>query len=76
MITVRRSTGPDDRSPGVWIPLATSRGRSASIVCPKCGQEAMLTNHKIGADGAVTPSVVCPRGCGWHEHVRLDGWTG
>lgn len=31
--------------------------------------------HAIAADGTVTPSAVCPvTGCGFHEHLKLDGW--
>jgi hypothetical protein len=32
--------------------------------------------HSIGSDGTLTPSYVCPVAvCGFHEHVRLDGWS-
>lgn len=49
------------------------------IGCPQCGdgvpcdgepRDEMWLGHQVmvAADGAatVTPSVVCPRGCGWH----------
>ena len=48
---------------------------TASIACPECGKVCSLTNHKIDADGKVSPSVVCPGdGCSFHEHIILDGW--
>ena len=39
--------------------------------CPLCGVEGDLTEHSVGKDGAVTPSVDCPE-CDFHDHVRLD----
>lgn len=33
-------------------------------------------NHTIAADGTVTPSMVCPYGCAYHECIRLDDWRG
>lgn len=45
------------------------------LTCPDCGLEAEL-DHEVAADGAVTPSVQCPRaGCSWHASVQLEGWT-
>jgi len=38
--------------------------------CPKCGQAAELTTHKINEEGLVHPSVVC--GCGFHEYVAFE----
>lgn len=33
--------------------------------------------HVIDFAGNCSPSLMCPvPGCGWHEFVRLDGWTG
>lgn len=49
----------------------------ASMSCPGCGRIGVLEppDHTIAPDGAVTPSLVCPYDCGFHEHVRLEGWT-
>lgn len=48
---------------------------SAWMVC-RNGHRASLVDHDIAPDGMVRPSVVCPvEGCGFHEHVRLAGWT-
>lgn len=50
------------------------KGVSAVIACPDCGQRGSLAaNHKIGEDGCVVPSVVLD--CGFHDFIRLEGWT-
>jgi len=66
---------------GTWWPVTTGRNarsdgaRSALVTCPLCGQPSSLDGHQIGVDGAVSPSLVCPReGCTWHVWVRLEGW--
>jgi hypothetical protein len=42
--------------------------------CPN-GHIGVLDDHTIADDGAVSPSVVCPRkGCAFHENIILDGW--
>lgn len=62
---------PRGSGPGRYRPV---RGwASARLTCPKCGFDAEL-DHNIANDGRVTPSVLCPQGCGFHEHVRLLGW--
>ena len=33
-----------------------------------------LASHKISETGVITPSVVCPYGCGFHEFIKLIGW--
>ena len=63
------------------LPPLTWRGarqadgvRTAIAVC-RFGHQASLSKHTIAADGAVTPSVVCPTAnCSWHEVVKLIGW--
>lgn len=67
--------------PGHWRVVQRSGdkpGDPVSIIklaCPLCGAEGDLSDHKIDADGAANPSVVCPAdGCEWHEHVTLDQW--
>ncbi len=47
------------------------------INCPECGKLFLLSPvvHQIGADGSISPSVVCPhRPCGWHVFAKLAGW--
>jgi hypothetical protein len=46
-----------------------------AILCMSCGRAMCLPNHTIAGDGAVSPSVVCPHGCGWHVFVRLKDWS-
>lgn len=59
---------------GTWRRTKTSAGPSANIVCPQCGTEGAL-DHEIAADGAVSPSLVCPgKGCTFHEYGKLEGW--
>lgn len=59
-------------------------GLLADCCCPNghlnslrdAGFEARPGNHRVGEDGAVSPSYVCVEpGCGFHEFVRLDGWV-
>jgi hypothetical protein len=46
-----------------------------AFVCPR-GHMGWMDNHKIAADGKVTPSVVCPvKDCGFHQYITLTGWT-
>ncbi len=61
---------------GTWRPWDFGpQGKTAAFICPKCGNLAMLIDHKIAPDGTVTPSVVCPHeGCTFHEFIRLEGW--
>ena len=84
-ITIPQS---DTREPGTWKATTIARSpaghanlpalRGATIVCPKCGRPMAIgigSDHGIGDDGTVCPSVVCPReGCGFHEFVQLEGW--
>lgn len=65
--------------PGTWKGLLVPDGqggyvRKASFTCPACGGIASLSNHEIAANGAVSPSVVCPFGCEFHEFILLEGW--
>ncbi len=46
-----------------------------TFTCP-CGILGYLENHAIDARGYVTPSVVCPENCGFHEFIQLEGWGG
>jgi len=66
-----------DPPPMHWSPChpSTMRRFKASMTCPY-GHGLTLREHSIGADGEVSPSVVCPtRGCSFHEYVRLDKWS-
>lgn len=41
--------------------------------CGECGKTSTL-RHSIADDGTVSPSLVCPHGCGWHVWGCLEGW--
>lgn len=41
-----------------------------------CMNAPLLNAHSIAEDGTVSPSVVCTTNlCGFHEFVKLEGWT-
>lgn len=68
---------PYHRTPGTWKPLERSGGEmSATFTCPKCGTYGDLVDHEIRGDGVVTPSVICPTNCGFHDNIVLEGWIG
>ena len=51
-------------------------GQLTMLRCPR-GHVASL-DHDIAADGAVSPSAVCPGDrmpCDFHEFIRLEGWS-
>jgi len=68
--------GTERWQPGTWWPVRLEGGRqSAFVTCPLCRLGAALEDHEIDADGAVSPSLVCPReGCSWHVWVKLKDW--
>ena len=60
---------------GMWSPRTRDGKKTAQLSCPKCGDAASLCDHKIAADGTVTPSVMC-NVCDYHESgLRLEGWV-
>ena len=66
---------------GQWWSAAVDRsadggGPSARLSCPGCGAVVTLAEHRIAADGVVTPAVRCPHpGCRFEDMVLLDGWA-
>jgi len=66
----------NDYLPGTWKGLKLQGGqRSATVTCPVCGQTCTLIDHQIDPDGTVSPSLVCPYDCGFHEFIKLEGWA-
>lgn len=47
--------------------------RTPTVSCPGCQALGGL-DHAVAADGAVTPFLQCPKGCGFHDMVRLMEW--
>ena len=78
MTLLPRSQGLNDRHSGRWWPVHMQGLLIAYVSCPNCGRVGTLEppDHTIAPDGAVTPSLVCPYDCGYHEFVRLEDWTG
>lgn len=66
--------GDVDLDKGVWKGGTYAGGRTALVSCPKCGQIASLSYHEIDENGFVSPSVVCPAECGFHEYIHLSEW--
>lgn len=64
MIIIRR---------GQWKQVVIDGQITARMACPGCGMWFAL-DHTISEDGQVTPSLVCPMDCGFHDHVQLEGW--
>lgn len=61
------------RDPLTWGWLEDGTQRVVRLTCPN-GHYALLDDHEIAGDGSVTPSVLCPWHCGFHDTVRLMGW--
>lgn len=43
--------------------------------CPVCNQIFGMAAHTVDDEGKVTPSIVCPGGCGFHCWVQLNNWA-
>ena len=59
-------------------PLKAQYLKDLALCTCAFGHECRMVSdvHTIAADGTVSPSYVCPvKGCTFHVHVRLDGWT-
>jgi hypothetical protein len=60
-----------------WWLHRLSDGRQQVITRCANGHIGSLGNHRIAADGTVSPSVVCQHpGCNYHEFIRLEDWKG
>ncbi len=72
----RATDGNPFTAPGPWwTVLQDGPRRSATVRCPKCETRQTLTEHEIGDDGRVTPSLQCAsEGCDYHVMATLEGW--
>ena len=75
MMIFTRFQGDEDRQPiETWT---TSRGLDGiryPYIKDSRGDYFGLRTHSIASDGTVSPSVVCPYGCGFHKFIKLEGW--
>lgn len=51
-----------------WTYMMNTRTYAMKCRCDKC---FCLANHKVSSEGIVSPSVVCPFDCGFHEMIRI-----
>lgn len=49
-------------------------GETTQFCCPLCLCTFGMKAHKIAANGVITPSVVCPKKCGFHTDVTFMDW--
>ena len=84
MITIPKLDGPRDPRPGPgWVAVIGNSGEPLKpyIRC-NCGRLIGIGLHTIHADGTVTASFLHDEpnnpamACGWHEFVKLEGYTG
>ena len=76
-VPIREYAGSGDPPPMHWKAChpSTVRRFKAEMTCGS-GHGLVLKGHSVGADGHVSPSVVCMKqGCSFHEFVHLVGWS-
>jgi hypothetical protein len=77
MISLRKSAGVMPSEPLTWAP--DSRPSSWAVcTCPN-NHLATLSKaiHSVDAHGVARPSFICPtEGCGFHDWVTLEDWSG
>jgi hypothetical protein len=67
-------TFSETREAGTYKPCIHEGRRTAIVICPLCQSKLVLNPHLVGADGEVSPSVVCRPPCAFHEFIILVGW--
>ena len=70
---IPRMHTPLERGPGWCFLYPEGRGREVWVKC-SCGAGGTL-DHRVAADGTVSPSLVCPGECGWHVHGCVTAHT-
>lgn len=80
MLTLKHSTNYDDDIPLTWRNYIDIGGivlECSPVIVDTKNHFLSIHKHSIAQDGTVNPSVVCPVDkCGFHEFIRLEGWTG
>lgn len=71
----RRITHDTRLYPGSWKLIMQDSRMVVRVACPGCGVKGTLLDHEIAPDGTVSPSLLCPDACGFHEEVQLEGWN-
>ncbi len=76
MIVLTRARGSAwEPKPLEWRPVTRSNGPLTATVTCSNNHDGLIGEHDIAGDGTVTPSVECTVDeCGWHEHIKLEGW--
>lgn len=77
LIFFLKDTDRDFTRKGRWYLDPSIKGRTCvSLLCFTCGEHFTIFEHGISNVGRVTPSVVCPHGCGFHQWITLRDWGG
>lgn len=80
----------DESIKPAWLPLQNSEGQPVKpVIRCACGNLLGMGLHHVHPDGRVTASFYhwwdpayiaqypgMEQGCGFHEYLELDGWTG
>lgn len=79
MVLFKKGKGATSDPPSTWFAWNRHGVIVVDLICPVCGKSFFLTEddgkrHGISARGEVSPSVVCPFRCGFHEMVLLWEW--
>ena len=70
-----RADGPGSLHAGNWCFVQYDGRKTIKVSCPTCGTSANLAGtHEVDELGNVSPSLICPDECGFHEWVILEGW--
>ena len=64
----------DERIKNTWKTVRALNGIEMAVVTDSSGCVYGIETHCIADDGTVSPSLVCPHKCGFHEFVKLCGW--
>ena len=86
MILLKPSPDSDGDVPLTWRNYKDATGKVLEcnpVIVDANGHYLSIHKHVVDPDGTVhgppgeNSSVVCPvPGCGWHEFVKLEGWSG